>query len=120
MTSPATSKPYSSPARASRQGLGAGQQGLGGDAAPVEAGAADEVLLDQGDRRPVAGGAQRGDVPPGPAADDDDALVGIARAMSPRYLATPAMSRISGMISSLPMAMMCTPSQTLLSRRKRM
>ncbi len=44
------------------QGLGAGQQGLGGDTAPVETGAADEVLLDQGDGRSVTGRPQGGHV----------------------------------------------------------
>ena len=100
-------------------GLGAGQESLGGDAAPVQAGAADEVLLDEGDGGPLTGGAQRGHVSSGPAPQDGHAQRGVASTGAHGYSA-PAIARISGMISSLPMAMMCTPSQTLLSRRKRM
>ena len=58
LISPATSNPYSSPGARPGQRVGAGQQRLGRDAAPVEAGAADEVVLHQGDGGAVARGPQ--------------------------------------------------------------
>ena len=54
------------------QPLGAGQQRLGGDTADVEAGAAELILLDQGDLRAELAGADRGDVAAGPAPDHHD------------------------------------------------
>ena len=48
------------------------QQRLGRDAAPVQAGAAELVLLDQRDRQVQLRGAQRGGVTAAAAAQDDD------------------------------------------------
>ena len=72
LTSPATLEPVLLARAGPGKRLGAGEQGLGGDAAPVETGAADEVVLDQRDRGAVARGAQRGHVAARAAADDDD------------------------------------------------
>ena len=51
--------------------LGGVQQRLGRDAAAVQAGAAELVLLDQGDRQAELGGAQRARVAAAAAAEDD-------------------------------------------------
>ena len=52
--------------------LGVEEQGLGGNAAPVQAGAAQLLFpLDQGDLQPVLPGADGGGVSPWTAADDD-------------------------------------------------
>ena len=51
--------------------LGRLQDGLGGDAAPVQAGPADLGLLDQGDLEPELGGAQRDRVAAGAGAQHD-------------------------------------------------
>ena len=54
------------------QDLGLPQQGLGGDAAPVEAGAAEAVLgLHQADAQAELGGADGGAAASGAAADDE-------------------------------------------------
>ena len=75
--------------------LGRVQQGLGGDAAAVQAGAAELVLLDQGDRLAQLGGAQRAGVTAAAAAQDDDVvgplsatglLVGGASSRDRRYI----------------------------------
>ncbi len=52
--------------------FGGMQQGLGGDAAAVQARAADLVLLDQGDGAAEFGGAQRCRVAAAAAAQDDE------------------------------------------------
>ena len=57
--------------------LGGVQQGLGRDAAPVQAGPADLVLLDQHDRRTQLGGADGGGVTAGPPAENHQVDVGI-------------------------------------------
>ncbi len=59
--------------------LGGVQQRLGGDAAPVQAGATELVLLDEGDREAQLGRAQRAGVPAGTPAQDQD-VVGVALA----------------------------------------
>ena len=51
------------------QQLGRGQQRLGRNAAVVQAGAAEVVLLDDGDARAHLAGLQRRDIAAGPAAD---------------------------------------------------
>src|SRR5581483_5761950 len=55
------------------QQVGGGQQRLGGDAPPVEAGAAQLGALDEGHLGAELGAAQRGHVAGGTAAEDDDA-----------------------------------------------
>jgi hypothetical protein len=53
------------------------EEGLGGDAATVETGAAELELLDDGDLETELGGADGGDVAAGAAAEDDEVeLVG--------------------------------------------
>ena len=54
--------------------LGAVEQGLAGDAAPVQAEAADVVLLDDGGAQAELGGADRRDVAAGSGADDRDVI----------------------------------------------
>jgi hypothetical protein len=54
--------------------LGRVQEGLGGDAAAVQAGAADLVLLHQRDRQAELGGAERAGVPARARAEDDDVV----------------------------------------------
>ena len=54
------------------QPLGRGHQGLGRDAAPIEAGAADRARLDECDARAKLRGPQGRDVPGRPAAQDHD------------------------------------------------
>jgi hypothetical protein len=56
--------------------LGRVQQRLGGDAAAVQAGAADLVLLDEGDLEAEPGAAQRRRVPSG-AGTQDHQVVGV-------------------------------------------
>jgi len=73
----------------------------------------DEVLLHQRDGSPMAGGSERSHIAARTGANYDKPEGGLAHHAS-------AMAMISGTISSLPIAIMCTPSQTLLSRRKRM
>src|SRR5437764_999015 len=64
------------PALARRVGDLAGvQQRLGRDAATVQAGAADLVLLDQRDRQPELGGPERGRVPAAATTQDDHVIV---------------------------------------------
>ena len=55
--------------------LGVVEERLGGDAAPVEADAADAVLLDEGSLQAELGRPDRGDVAAGPAADDSHVVV---------------------------------------------
>ena len=55
--------------------LGPGDEGLGGDAAPVQADAAELVTLDTGHAEAQLGGADGGDVAGGAAADDDEVEV---------------------------------------------
>ena len=51
------------------------EQRLGGDAAPVQAGAAEHRLpFDDGGLQAELGGADRGDVAAGAGADDDDVV----------------------------------------------
>ena len=52
--------------------LGGLEQLLGGDAAAVQAGAADPGLFDHGDAQPGRGAVERGGVATGTAAQDDD------------------------------------------------
>jgi hypothetical protein len=60
-----------------RQHLGAVQQGLGRDAAAVQAGAAEQlVLLDDGGLEAQGAGSGSGDVAAGSGADDDDVVGG--------------------------------------------
>ena len=54
--------------------LGALEQGLGGDATPVEAGAAGALHLDAGDLAPELAGANRARVAGRPAANDDQII----------------------------------------------
>src|ERR1051326_3108562 len=51
--------------------FGAAEHGLGGDASPVQAHAADTLLFDERDAKSVLGGADRRGVAARPAADDD-------------------------------------------------
>ena len=51
------------------------EQGLGGDAAPVQADAAEVVLLDAEDSFLELAGADGGGITGGAAADDDDVVV---------------------------------------------
>ena len=66
--------------------LGRVQQRLGGDAAPVQAGAAEEVLLDEGDAQAELGGAQRAGVAAAPAPEDDDVMGGLGGGRHPWLL----------------------------------
>src|SRR5262249_40072170 len=52
--------------------FGRAQQGFGGNAAPVQANAAEIIALDDGSRKPELRRADRGYVAAGPRADDDD------------------------------------------------
>jgi len=54
------------------------QQRLGRDASPVQAGAAEQVLFDQGDRLAALGGAPRGGVCAGSAAEADEIVGGFS------------------------------------------
>ena len=54
------------------QDLGGLQQLLGRDAAPVQAGSADALLLDDGDGQTRARAVERGRVPARAAAEDDE------------------------------------------------
>ena len=56
--------------------LGRVQEGLGGDAAPVQAGAAELALLDQYDLQAELGGPQRAGVAAAASAEDDDVVHG--------------------------------------------
>ncbi len=94
--------------------LGGVQQGLGGDAAAVQAGAAEEVLLDEGHAQAELGGAQRAGVAAAPAAEDDDVVGGFGAGRHPVLLRSrgggrwPASLRVGGpallRILSLPAA----------------
>ena len=55
--------------------LGVAQEALGGDAAPVQAGAAGAVAFDDGDFLAELRGADGSDVPGRAAADDDEIVV---------------------------------------------
>ncbi|GHA69670.1 hypothetical protein GCM10010372_81260 [Streptomyces tauricus] len=55
--------------------FGVAQQRFGGDAADVQADASPVLLLDDGDTLAQLGGADRGDVPAGSRAEDDDVEV---------------------------------------------
>ena len=63
--------------------LGRVQQRLGRDAAPVQAGAPDLVLLDKRDPLPQLARAQRAGVTPAAAAEDDDVVAVPAQAVIP-------------------------------------
>ena len=67
--------PYVSASRTRFDDLGVPEQRLAGDAAPVQAEAADALLLDQHDALAELRGADRGDVAAGPAADDGDVVL---------------------------------------------
>ena len=55
--------------------LGVAEDGLGGDAAPVEADAAEGVALDDDGCEAELGGADGGDVAAGPRADDGELVL---------------------------------------------
>ena len=65
--------------------LGGVQQSLGGDAADVQAGPADLVLLDQTDRQAQFAGAQRGGVATASRSQDDKVKVLLGHRATPRY-----------------------------------
>ena len=59
------------------EAVGCIEQGLGGDAADVEAGAAEEFALDAGDLQAELGGADGGGVSARAGADDDEIEIGL-------------------------------------------
>src|SRR5262245_27859090 len=63
--------------------LGRAQQRLGGDAAPVQADAAEIIALDDRSRKPELRRADRGDVAARTRTDDDDVEGGLSHAASP-------------------------------------
>ena len=75
------------------------QQGLGRDAAAVQAGAADLVLLDQDNRLAELGGPQRCGIAAAAAAEDDEVGLVISHCAAPARRRCPGMA---GRVSILP------------------
>ena len=86
MPSSVARTPNCAASRARVGDLGGVQQRLGRDAAAVQAGAPEQVLLDEGDAHAELGGAQRAGVAAAPSPEDDDVMGGLGGGRHPVLL----------------------------------